>query len=151
MLCVALLTSCVPVATASPPRFAAETRVEGNDIIVTVTNLGPTDLLLENRCPYPFRASVDGLPFVKLPPGPLFGQVKNIRACTPLIRPPELWPVGKSRSAYATTYVDESLPRGIYTLEGWADLRVEFVSGTHPQGDYQTIRVKALPVTVTLP
>lgn len=137
----ALLASCAPILGGFEPRLTATARMEGSDLLVTVTNDGPDDLLLENDCPRPFKAGFGNPP---LPP--------QYQTCLTIGLSPEPWPVGKSLTAYVGVgQFGGGAPSGTYPLTPWAELRVKRLREKGQASGYQTVRLEAPPLTVPVP
>lgn len=142
------LTGCVPTARHDPPRFAASTSLDGDRVVVRVTNLGPATLWLDpNHCPRSFEVgTTERLP-TRLEW--VAGQAAApIEVCVLIKLPPELWRVGETRSG---TLAGVRLPQGTHTVTAWAEPRFGADRGGQPQGAWRTQRVQAPTAVLSVP
>ncbi len=144
-----VLMGCAQITRQTAQRFVATTNLEGDSVIVTVTNLGPADVWFDpNHCPRAFKVGVqERLPSV---PTLLGGKPINIGiydVCTMELRPPELWKVRETKSGVLP---NTRLLTGSYTVTAWAEPVVAPNIAGKP-GQFQTVRVQAPTVVLTAP
>lgn len=149
LLAVSCLANCEPTLRQPAQQFAATTSLEGESVIVSVTNLGPADLWLDsNHCPRLFRVGVqEGLPSTRTLIGRDLVNIGPHDVCTMELRPPERWKVGETK---AGALPHTRLPSGTHTVTAWAEPKVApDVAGK--LGEFRTVRVPAPSVVLTVP
>lgn len=146
LLLTGLLASSVAAVVEPQAQLKAAIRVEGNLLYVTVTNVGPNELLLANGCPRPFGVGLTKLVWrVQSPRAP--SGLHMIQSCLTILMPPEPWPVGVQKTAV----IDLPPTQGTSTLNVWAEVEVKLAPGGISQGVFQTIRVNASPLNTKRP
>ncbi|WP_291424600.1 hypothetical protein, partial [Deinococcus sp.] len=110
-LTLGLFVSCAPSVSRAPEtQLHASAELQGHLLTVSLLNMGPNALLLENSCPRPF-----GIDFLDYP-GKEQGALKpqQYDTCWNVNFPPQVWRVGESLS----TGVTVDYPAGKHTLRG---------------------------------
>lgn len=147
LLASGLLTACAPTLKQPAQQFAATTSLREGRVIVTVTNLGPSNLWLDpNTCPGKFKVEVqERLPYVR--PRVEGTEYFLVDTCLTILYPPELWKVGETKVGLPTT---ARLAPGTYTLTAWAEPKVAPDLAGKP-GGFRRVRVQAPAVVLTAP
>ncbi|WP_156103425.1 hypothetical protein [Deinococcus sp. YIM 77859] len=140
-LLLGLLTACAPAVT---PRsnLAAQATVQGRQLTVSLVNLGPYDVLLEDRCPRPFTAG-----YTLLPAATGRSVTNEDQPCLTAPALPQRLRPGERVSAALTL----DLPAGTYTLQAWARPKVRLVEKGKPADAVRTLNVATSALTLTLP
>ncbi|GMA17386.1 hypothetical protein E5F05_11435 [Deinococcus metallilatus] len=142
ILLLGLLTACAPAATTPRTQLAAQATVQGGLLTVTVVNVGPYDVLLEDTCPRPFTIGYNVLPVTGGTSASTEGQ-----PCVAAPLPPRLWRVGEGISSSMTL----ALSSGTQTLEAWARPQVRLAPGGKAQGAVRTLNVVTPAFTLMVP
>ncbi|GAA5533305.1 hypothetical protein [Deinococcus aluminii] len=147
-LAVVCLASCAPTLRQPPQAFTAITSLREDRVIVTVTNLGPSALWLDpNTCPPKFKVEVQE----RLPSVPTWidgGRYIIGDTCLTILYPPELWKVGETKVGMLAM---TRLPSGTYTVTAWAEPKVAPDVGGKSSDQFQTVRIQAPTVLLTVP
>lgn len=146
LLLTSLLTGCLPTVAQPQAQLKAVARVEGNVLYLTVTNVGPHELLLDNGCPRPFGVGFTK-PVLRVQNSTEASGLHLVQSCLTILLPPEPWPVGTSKTAV----IDLPPSQRTWTLNVWAEAEVKLAPGGIPQGAFQTIRVNAPTLTLERP
>lgn len=115
--------------------------MQGHLLTVSLMNVGPHAMLLENSCPRPF--ALDVLDY----PGKDSGAIKprQYEACWDVNFPSQVWNVGES----ITTGVTVDYGAGTYTIKSLATVRVKVMVNGNAKGEFAPMNVYVPPVTFT--
>lgn len=141
-LSLGLFVACAPAAQRPPQsQIQATSSMQGHLLTVSLMNVGPHAMLLENSCPRPF--ALDVLDY----PGKDTGAIKprQYDACWDVNFPAQVWNVGES----ITTGVTVDYGAGTHTVKSLATVRVKVMINGEPKGDFAPMNVYVPPVTFT--
>lgn len=138
-----VLAACAPTSQRPPAtQIASQMVLQGNLLLVTLTNAGPYNLRLENTCPRPFAVN-----FVEYP-GKGQGALapRQLETCYDYNLASVVWPVGQSLSVSLPV----GSPVGTHTLKAFATVRARVEQPRGVANNYADMNVKLPDLTFTV-